>query len=58
MKYGKFICEEMIYGIWTESVHNLRGLLDSVKDNTQQAELNWLEFHANWAIDMLYTDFW
>ena len=30
---------QIIYGIWTEIVHNLRGLLDSIKGNMQQAEL-------------------
>ena len=30
---------QIIYGIWTDIVHNLRGLLDSIKGNTQPTEL-------------------
>ena len=39
-------------GIWTEIVHNLRGLLD--RGNTQQAKSKWLEFHAIWDIGIFY----
>ena len=45
---------QIIYGIWTEIVHNLRGLLDSIKGNTQQAELKRLEFHVIWDIGIFY----
>ena len=31
-------------------MHNLRGLFDSIKDNTQQVELKCLEFHVIWDI--------
>ena len=41
-------------GIWIEIVHNLRGLLDSIKGNTHQPELKRLEFHAIWDIGILY----
>ena len=44
----------IISGIWTKIVHNLRGLLDSIKGNTQQAELKGLEFHAIWDIGIFY----
>ena len=37
---------QIISGIWIEIVHNLRGLLDSIKGNTHQVELKRLEFHA------------
>ena len=37
---------QIISGIWIEVVHNLIGLLDNIKGNTHQAELNLLEFHA------------
>ena len=40
--------------IWIEIVHNLRGLLDSMKGNTHQAELKRLEFHAIQDIDIFY----
>ena len=43
---------QIIYGIWTEIVHNLRGSLDNIKGNTQQAELKRLEFHAIWDRDI------
>ena len=41
-------------GIWIEIVHNLRGLLDSIKGNTHQAELKRLEFHAIRDIGMVH----
>ena len=45
---------QIISGIWTKIVHNLRGLLDSVKGNTQPAELKLLELHAIWDIGIFY----
>ena len=36
----------LISRIWTEIVYNLKGLLDSIKDNTQLAKHTRLEFHA------------
>ena len=37
---------QIISGVWTEIVHNLRGSLDNIKGNTQRAEFQRLEFHA------------
>ena len=37
---------QIISGIWTEILHNLRGALDNINSNTQQVELKRLEFHA------------
>ena len=37
---------QIIYGIWTKIVHNLKGSLDNIKGNTQSANLQRLEFHA------------
>ena len=31
---------QIIYGIWAKIVHNLRGSLDNIKGNPQQAELD------------------
>ena len=45
---------QIISGIWIEIVHNLRGLLDSIKGNTHQADLKRLEFHAIWDIGIFY----
>ena len=45
---------QTISGNWTEIVHNLKGLLDSIKGNTHQAELQHLEFHAIWDIRIFY----
>ena len=39
---------------WIEIVHNLKDFLDSIKGNTQQAELKQLEFHAIWDINRFY----
>ena len=46
---AQIICE-----IWTEIVHNLRGCLDNIKSNMQQAELKRLEFHAIWDEGIFY----
>ena len=35
-----------INGIWIEIVHTLRSSLDKIKGDTQQVELQILEFHA------------
>ena len=45
---------QIISRIWTEIVHNLRGLLDSIKGNKHQVELKRLEFHAIWDIRIFY----
>ena len=45
---------QIISGIWIEIVHNLRGLLDSIKGNTHQAELKRLEFYAIYDIGIFY----
>ena len=41
-------------GIWIEIVHNLRGILDSIKGNRHLAELRRVEFHAIWDIGIFY----
>ena len=45
---------QIILAIWIEIVHNLRGILDSRKGNTHQAELRHVEFHAIWDIRIFY----
>ena len=45
---------QIISGIWIEIVHNLRGILDSIKGNTHQAELRRVKFHAIWDIGIFY----
>ena len=45
---------QIVTGIWTEIVHNLRGSLDTIKGNTQQAVLQLLEFHATWDKGIFY----
>ena len=45
---------QIISEIWIEIVHNLKGLLDSIKGNKHQAELKHLEFHAIWDIGIFY----
>ena len=45
---------QIISKIWIEFVHNLRGLLDSIKGNTHQAELTRLEFYVIWDIGIFY----
>ena len=45
---------QIIYGIWTKIVHNLRGLLVSIKGNTQRVELKRSKFHAIWNINIVY----
>ena len=42
------------YGIWTKIVHNLRGSLDNIKGNMQQAELKLLDFNAIWDKGIFY----
>ena len=34
------------FGIWTKIMDNLKGSLDNIQGNTQQAELKRLEFHV------------
>ena len=48
---------QIISGIWIEIVHNLRGLLDSIKGNMHQVELKRVEFHTIWDIGMFYRRF-
>ena len=38
---------QTVTGIWTEIVHNVRGSLDNIKGDTQQAELQQLMFHVH-----------
>ena len=45
---------QIISVIWTKIVHNLRGLLDSIKGNTQEMEFKRLEFHAIQYIIIFY----
>ena len=45
---------QTITGIWMEIVHNLRGSLDNIKGNMQQAVLQLLEFHATWDKGIFY----
>ena len=47
---------QIISGIWIEIVHNLKGLLDSIKGNTHQAELKHVEFHAIWVCYRQFFD--
>ena len=44
----------IIYGICTKIVHNLKGSLDNIKRNMQQAEHKRLEFHAAWDKCIFY----
>ena len=53
----KLDSNQIIFGIWIEIVHNLKGLLDSIKGNMHQAELKRLEFHAIWNIGIFYRRF-
>ena len=45
---------QIIYGIWTEIVHNLGGYFDNIKGNMQQVELKQLEFHVTWDRGIFY----
>mgnify|MGYP006889258496 FL=1 len=36
--------------IWIQIMHNLRGYLDNIKDNTEWAKLKSLKFHAIWSL--------
>ena len=48
---------QIILGISIHIVHNLKGLLDSIKGNTLRAELKRLEFHAMWDKGIFYRRF-
>ena len=45
---------QIIFGIWIEIVHNLKGSLDNMKGNMQHAKLKRLEFHAIWDKGIFY----
>ena len=46
---------QVIFGIWIEIVHNLKGSLDNIKGNMQAAELKLLEFHAIWDKEIYFS---
>ena len=48
---------QTITEILIEIVYNLRGCLDNIKGDTQQAELQQLKFHATWDKDLFYWHF-
>ena len=52
----KLDSNQIIFGIWIEIVHNLKGLLDTIKGNTHQAELKHVEFHAIWVCYRQFFD--
>ena len=45
---------QIISRIWTKIVYNLKGSLDNIKCNIQQAELERLEFQAIWNKGIFY----
>ena len=48
---------QTITWIWAKIVYNLRGSLDNIKGNPQQAELQRLKFHAIWDKGIFYKRF-